>query len=162
MTVCPIIDAFVKVLDARMPPPMRKELHKYDRLVAGSAVNPGVARLRAYIAADLAVREATAIAMAIRGHDPRALCDMPEIVDYETAIHAAGLASDVAMMDEAVYCAWSSSIAAQLVTKDDALHLASDAAAYAYYLAAAATSGALTTDAWENSLYCLESMLEVR
>jgi hypothetical protein len=95
---CPVVGEYLRTLNDRMPHRERQELKSLIPRLVGSRSAPAVARRRAYVAADSALRvfAVTALDAAGRKEDAERLRALPEIVDGSTATTAAHAANAAA------------------------------------------------------------------
>jgi hypothetical protein len=154
---CPVLSAFGRSLNDRMPEDRRQELKPLIPLLVGSRKGLEVERKRMYFLADRAVRVFAPIALRACGQEEWAkkLEDLTAIVDQKTARSASKIdaaaydaaAYDAAAYDAAAYDAAAAYAAAAAAYAADAAAYdaaAYDAAAYdaAAYAAAAADAAA--------------------
>jgi hypothetical protein len=131
---CPVISAYGRALNDRMPEGQRQRLKAYIPRLIGTRSTRDVEMKRMYLAADWACRRFAPRALELRGlkDEAAALRSLPEITDKGTAA-AAAAAADAA----------------------DAADAAANAAA------AAADASDAANAAWDESIALLDALLEV-
>jgi hypothetical protein len=161
---CPVIAAMVRKLNYGITDDAMRTrlLGPILPLLLDTAVDSKVMRVRAYIAADYACREAAPIALeAYRRSDwASRLCGLAPIVDRATALVAQKVANEVADgFDVAAYAAYAAADAAEASATANAADYAGAYAAYAAAYAAHAVKG--KEKIYQSAVDCIRRMCEM-
>jgi hypothetical protein len=158
--VSPVIAAYCRALNDRLPDAPRQRLKAYAARQVGTAGDADAELRRAYLCADYAVRRFAPAVLRTVGLERAAerLEALPPVVDRAsaaTAVSAAGAAMDAAdgvggAADAVTYTAYDAVGAAAVAVAD---------AAYAAHAAVYAAHAATAAGQWDDAFVLLEALL---